>query len=56
MSGSFRAACLQTNTGDDIAANLLAAGDLVRRARDGGADLIALPETVNVKVSFELPL
>ena len=48
MSGSFRAACLQTNTGDDIAANLLAASDLVRRARDDGADLIALPETVNV--------
>ena len=48
MSGTFRAACIQTNTGDNIAANLLAAGELVRRARDDGADLIALPETVNV--------
>ncbi len=48
MSNSFRAACIQTNTGDDVAANLAAAADLVRRARDDGADFIALPETVNV--------
>jgi len=48
MTSTFRAACIQTNTGRDIAANLTAAADLVRRARDDGADLIALPETVNV--------
>ena len=48
MTGTFRAACIQTNTGQDVAANLANASDLVRRARDDGADLIALPETVNV--------
>ncbi len=47
----FRAACIQTNTGADVAANLAAACDLVRRARDDGADLIALPETCNVMES-----
>ncbi len=48
MSRSFRAACIQVNTREDIAANLAGAVDLVRRARDDGADLVALPETVNV--------
>ncbi len=48
MTSSFRAACIQTNTGADVAANLASAADLVRRVRDDGADLIALPETVNV--------
>jgi len=48
MTGTFRAACIQTNTGEDVAANIAIAGDLVRRARDDGADLITLPETVNV--------
>ena len=46
MTGRFTAACVQTNSGTEVEPNLLAAGDLVRRARDAGADLIALPETV----------
>ena len=46
MTDRFTAACVQTNSGTEVEPNLLAAGDLVRRARDAGADLIALPETV----------
>ncbi|NQV47253.1 MAG: carbon-nitrogen hydrolase family protein [Rhodospirillaceae bacterium] len=48
MTTNFKAACIQTNAGADIGANIAAASDLVRRARDAGADLIALPETVNI--------
>ena len=44
----FRAACVQTTSGREPAVNVEAAGDLVRRARDSGADFIALPETVNM--------
>jgi predicted amidohydrolase len=40
----FVAACLQLNSGRDVEPNLRAATDLVRRARDGGADLIMTPE------------
>lgn len=50
MSSRFTAACVQTNSGTEIDANLMAAGNLVRRARDAGADLIALPETVTAIV------
>ncbi len=42
----FRLACVQTCSGDDMARNITAASDLVRKARDGGADLITLPEVV----------
>jgi len=48
MTSRFKAACIQLNTGADIAANLGAAADLVRRARDDGADFIALPENANL--------
>src|SRR5690348_11922630 len=41
---SFVAACLQLNSGRDIAPNIAAAADLVRRARDAGAELIMTPE------------
>ena len=44
MSAPFRLACIQVNAGNDMAANISAASDLVRAARDGGADFIALPE------------
>ncbi len=50
MTDRFTAACVQTNSGTEVAANLTAAGDLVRRARDAGAELIALPETVTAIV------
>ncbi len=42
----FRAACVQLTTGDDLAANLSVVGDLVRQARDAGADFITTPENV----------
>ena len=42
MSDPFKVACIQTNSGSDVAANLAAAVDLVRQARSAGADLIAL--------------
>ncbi len=48
MNQKFRIACAQTTTGPDVAANIEHAADLVRRARDAGADLIGLPEVVNV--------
>lgn len=48
MSGVFKVACAQTTTSADVAANLVHASDLVRRARDAGADFIGLPEVVNV--------
>jgi predicted amidohydrolase len=40
----FKAACIQLNAGREVEPNILAAGDLVRRARDAGADLIMTPE------------
>ena len=43
---TFRLACIQTNSGGDMERNIAAASTLVREARDGGADLIALPEVV----------
>ncbi|MCB2102795.1 MAG: carbon-nitrogen hydrolase family protein [Rhodobacterales bacterium] len=46
MTNPFRVACLQVNAGPDIAPNLAVALDLARRARDGGADLILMPECV----------
>jgi deaminated glutathione amidase len=44
VSGTFTAACIQLTAGRDIAPNIAAACDLVRRARDQGADLIMTPE------------
>ncbi|AWK86174.1 carbon-nitrogen hydrolase family protein [Azospirillum thermophilum] len=46
MSAILKAACVQVNAGTELEPNLKAAGDLVRRARDAGAELIALPENV----------
>jgi predicted amidohydrolase len=40
----FTAACVQLNSGREIAPNIGAASDLVRRARDAGADFIMTPE------------
>ncbi len=42
----FKLACVQTNSGREIAPNIEAAGTLVRAARSAGADLVALPENV----------
>ena len=46
MASKFTAACVQTTAGPDMDANIRAASDLARRARDAGADFIALPENV----------
>ena len=43
-------ACVQVNAGTDMGQNLSVAGDLVRRARDAGAELIATPENVSMIV------
>lgn len=48
MSASFKIACAQTTTGPEVAGNITQATDLIRRARDAGADFIGLPEVVNV--------
>ena len=45
--GSFTAACIQFTAGPDPEANLDAVAELVRRAREAGADLITTPEATN---------
>ena len=42
----FKTACVQTNTSNEMAENIAVVSDLVRRARDGGADFITTPEAV----------
>jgi predicted amidohydrolase len=41
---TFKAACVQNTASNDIERNIEALGQLVRRARDGGADFITTPE------------
>jgi predicted amidohydrolase len=48
MTGSFRAACVQLRTGLDVAANVAAASDLIRRAKGEGADFVATPEMTSL--------
>jgi predicted amidohydrolase len=50
MSAVFKAACVQVCAGPEIEPNLRAAGELIRRARDAGADFIATPENVSLIV------
>ncbi len=47
MSMSFTAACVQLTAGPDPEPNLRVVSDLVRRARDAGADFIMTPEATN---------
>jgi predicted amidohydrolase len=47
-ASAFTAACIQFTAGPDPEPNLRQVGDLVRRARDGGADLIMTPEASNL--------
>jgi deaminated glutathione amidase len=56
MNRIFKVACIQTNSGADVQANLDNATYLAKKARDSGADLIALPETVNVMASDRVTL
>ncbi len=48
MGQAFRVACVQTNSAREIALNIAPVVDLIRRARDGGADLVCLPENVSL--------
>src|SRR5579863_5867369 len=48
MSAPFTAGCVQFTAGPDPLPNLRQVGDLVRRARDTGADLIMTPEASNL--------
>ncbi len=48
MSDAFTAACIQFTAGPDPEPNLRQVADLVRRARDGGAELIMTPEASNL--------
>jgi deaminated glutathione amidase len=45
---TFRAACVQVNASDDMAANLRAVAELARRARAEGAEFISTPENVSM--------
>jgi predicted amidohydrolase len=47
VSESFTAACVQFTAGPDPEPNLRAVSDLIRCARDAGADFIATPEASN---------
>jgi deaminated glutathione amidase len=47
MSVTFTAGCVQFTAGPDPEPNLRAVSDLIRRARDAGADLIMTPEASN---------
>src|SRR5436305_7534695 len=51
MSGEFTAACIQFTAGPEPEPNLRQVADLVRRARDAGADLIMTPEASNLIAS-----
>ena len=52
MSGAaFTAACIQHTAGPEPAANLRLVGDLIRRARDAGADFIMTAEASNLIAS-----
>lgn len=47
---TFKAACVQLNASDDMDANLRVIGDLVRRARDEGAEFITTPENAAMMI------
>lgn len=44
----FKAACIQFTAGRELGPNIDRVCSFVRRARDGGADLVALPENVTM--------
>jgi predicted amidohydrolase len=48
VTEEFTAACIQTSSEREFAPNISAIGDLVRRSRDAGADLIMTPEVVGM--------
>src|SRR5689334_5888932 len=48
MSGVFTAACIQFTSARNYEPNIRAVSDLVRRARDAGADLVLTPENTGL--------
>jgi len=44
----FKTACVQVNASNDMAENIRTTGDMIRRARDEGADFITTPECVSM--------
>jgi deaminated glutathione amidase len=48
MSAAFTASCIQFTAGPDPESNLRQVGELIRRSRDAGADLIMTPEACNL--------
>ena len=48
MAETLTVACVQTTSGPDVDANIAAVAPMVRAARDSGAELITLPEVVNL--------
>lgn len=58
MTAGFKVACIQTNSGNEIAANVSEVSELIRAACSDGAELILLPEVVSLmetrsKIMFE---
>jgi deaminated glutathione amidase len=51
MSTPFTAACIQHTAGSEPGANLRAVSDLIRRARDAGADFVMTAEASNLIAS-----
>jgi len=48
VAETFKAACVQTTSGPDVQENFEHAGALIRSAVEAGADMVMLPEVVNV--------
>ena len=48
MSSAFTAACIQFTSARDYEPNIRVVSDLVRRARDGGADFVLTPENTGL--------
>ena len=48
MADTFTAACIQTTSVSDTHATMAAVGDLIRQARDTGAEFITTPEVVSM--------
>jgi predicted amidohydrolase len=46
--GAFKAACLQVNASNDLAANISAASALTRKAVNQGAQMVLMPENVTM--------
>jgi len=48
MSETFKVACVQTNTGHDVGENIANVSALIRDAANADAELVVLPEVVNI--------